>query len=340
MSREIPRAPLITTVGAPTGFGQRAVTATLRALSRASVKLLVRPPFSVGSQRMVARLQAGLAASEPGLNVDPLLLPFGGEIISPAVGDADGAILYLHGGAYCSGSPASVRPITTRLAASSRSEVWVPAYRLAPEHPYPAALDDAVDTYRQMLMHGHAADQIVIAGDGAGAGLALALAFRLRELSLPLPAGLALLSPWVDMSFDGESMRLNGALDPLLSRAWLAACARHYRAGAGRQNPHCSPLFNEFGGMPQMLIQVGSDELLLDDATRLAQRASVHGADVRLTVFSGMWHVFQRHADVLQVADQALQQLAGFIAQCRQVPFRETAPATAELSASQPAWSM
>lgn len=340
MSREIPRAPLITTIGAATSFGQRFAAAAIRVLARCSFKLLVRPPFSVAMQRGVMRVLSSATLVEPGLESDPIRLPFGGEILRSPVGDAEGAVLYLHGGAYCAGSPATHRAITSRLASRSRSEVWVPAYRLAPEHPYPAALEDAVECYRHMLMHGYAAEQITIAGDSAGGGLALALAFRLRELDLPLPGGLVLLSPWVDMSFDGESMRLNGSLDPLLSRAWLASSARHYRAGAGRQHAGCSPLFAEFGGMPPMLIQVGSDELLLDDAMRLAQRAAVHGADVRLTQFSGMWHVFQLHVGVLQAADTALDQVAEFIAGRRQLPFRETSPATAELSPSRPVWSM
>ncbi len=338
MTRDIPRAPLITTVGAPASPAQRAAISLLRGLTRASFKLLVRPPFTMGAQRVISSTLARCVPVERGL--DRSCLPCGGDLLRPAVGVPDGAVLYLHGGAFCMGSAATHRAITSRLASRSHSEVWVPNYRLAPEHPYPAALDDALECFRQMLIAGHPADRIVLAGDSAGAGLALALAFRLREQGLPMPGGLLLCSPWVDLSFDGESMRLNARLDPMLSRLRLMICARHYRGDEGRQNPGCSPLFAEFGGMPPMLIQVGSDELLLDDAIRLAQRAAVHGADVRLTQFSGMWHGFQLHAGLLPIAATALDQAGAFIAGCRQLPVRSASSATKGWSASRPAWSM
>lgn len=321
MARDIPQAPVVTTVGAPTSLWQRLLAGLFRLILQLIFKPLVRPPFPLAWQRFIARTLSSITLSESGLDIGRLAdLPCGGEVIRSPLGEVDGAVLYLHGGAFCMGSPLSHRAITTYLASRSRSEVWVPDYRLVPEHPASAALEDAVSCYRRILMAGYSADQVIIAGDSAGAGLALSTVLKLRELGLPLPAGITLLSPFVDLSLSGLSSFTNQRLDPMLSRSWLRQGALLYAGHRQRQNPLFSPLYGEFGGLPPMLIQVGSDELLLDDAQRLAQRAAVHGANVRLTMFSGMWHVFQLLVGWLTPADQAMQQVVSFIAECRHVP--------------------
>ena len=333
MARDIPLAPVVTTVGAPTSLWQRLLAGFFRLVLLLLFKPLVRPPFPLAWQRWIVRLLSSITLSESGLDVGKMSdVPCGGEVIRSPLGEVDGAVLYLHGGAFCMGSPLSHRSITTYLASRSRSEVWVPDYRLAPEHPAPAALEDAVSCYRRMLMAGYSADQIVIAGDSAGAGLALSTVLKLRELDLPLPGGIVLFSPFVDLALSGLSSFTHQRIDPMLSRAWLRQGALLYAGHRMRQNPLCSPLYGEFGGLPPMLIQVGSDELLLDDAQRLAQRAAVHGARVRLTMFSGMWHVFQLLVGWIKPADEAMQQAVEFIGECRHVPI--TVPDSGRVASS------
>lgn len=222
MARDIPLAPVVTTVGAPTALWQRLLAGFFRLVLLLLFKPLVRPPFPLAWQRQVARWLSCITLSESGLDIGRMRdVPCGGEVIRSPLGEVDGAVLYLHGGAFCMGSPLSHRSVTTYLASRSRSEVWVPDYRLAPEHPAPAALEDAVSCYRRMLMAGFCADQIVIAGDSAGAGLALSTVLKLRELDLPLPGGIVLLSPFVDLALSGLSSFTHQHIDPMLSRAWL-----------------------------------------------------------------------------------------------------------------------
>ncbi|MDI9244817.1 alpha/beta hydrolase [Marinobacter sp. CHS3-4] len=221
-----------------------------------------------------------------------------------------GIVLYLHGGGYIVGSPTTHRGLTGHLARASNTMVIVPDYRLAPEHPFPAALEDAENLYRALLDEGHPPSAISVAGDSAGAGLALAMAIRLRDKGIPLPASLSLLSPWTDLSND---QLYSPEKEPLLNKPWIDRAARLYCGPESRSNPLISPVHGDLSGLPPMLIQVGSEEILLNDSMRFANRAMDAGCDVRLDIYNGLWHVFQVHAGQLDRATEALKDVAEFI---------------------------
>lgn len=313
-----------TEVTAPHSLVQRLLTAVFRTISRLFFKSMVRPPFPIAWQRLVVRILSKITLSnQRGLTIKPLIgVTCGGDVIRPVSQEISSAVMYLHGGGFCVGSPPCYRSITTYIASHSQSEVWVPDYRLAPEYPAPAALDDAMDCYRCMLKAGYKADQIVLVGDSAGAGLVLSMMQKLRNHALPLPAGIVLISPFVDLSLTGESFFVNQRLDPLLSHSFLRHGALLYAGHGQLRNPLYSPLHGEFSDLPAMLIQVGSDEVLLDDAKRLASLATAQGSTVRLTIYLGMWHVFHILAGWLQISDQALDQVVLFIDKCRRAKSR------------------
>lgn len=296
------------------GLLQRLLRAVLRGTLRLLFKRLVRPPVSLAWQR---RIVAGLAQSNRPASSVRFVAEHGNgvplEIVRAGPAPTASVVLYLHGGAYCLGSPRTHRSLTSRLALQGCADVVVPDYRLAPEHPYPAALDDALATYRWLLSRGYDPASIILAGDSAGGGLALALALRLRELALPQPARLLLLSPWVDLTFGGDSIRQLRDRDPMLAIDWIRHGAELYRGRRPASDPGCSPLLANLAGLPPMLIQVGSDEVLLDDARRLAQRVGSVGGAVELEIYDGMWHVFQLHAGLLATADAALVALAASV---------------------------
>lgn len=202
-------------------------------------------------------------------------------------------LLYFHGGGYISGSADTFLGLPQQIAAASRAVVLSVDYRLAPEHPFPAAFDDGVAVYRGLLDRGYAAASIGWLGDSAGGGLALATAHACRRSDLPLPAAIALLSPWIDLTLSGDSTATLRSADPFLSREILDIWRRAYADGLPFQDPRISPLFGDFADYPPMLIQSGNKEVLLSDALRLARRARHQGVDVDLDVWDGMWHVFQ-----------------------------------------------
>jgi len=222
-------------------------------------------------------------------------------------------LLYLHGGAYCVGSWGVYEGLITHLAVAAGAAVYAPNYRLAPEHPHPAALDDALEAYRWLLGRGLSPNRIALAGDSAGGGLALATAIALRDSGLPAPASLVLISPWVDLRCDSPSMTNKARIDPLLRPSWSRACASMYLGQRDPNDPACSPLFATHQGLPPILIQVGSDEITLDDSTRLADRCNQAGVDVTLQKFEGLWHEFQIHAGMLEAADEAVAEIADFL---------------------------
>lgn len=221
-------------------------------------------------------------------------------------------LLYLHGGGYTLGSPKTHRALTSHLAAAARCQVLVPDYRLAPEHPYPAALQDALSAYR-FLLERYAPERIAIGGDSAGGNLALCAALAIRDAALPMPRALVLLSPWTDMSLSGETIDALDAIDPLLGRPWLLRARDAYRGELPVTDPRVSPLYASLERLPPMLLQVGSDEILLSDATRLAEKARNSGIDARLEVEAGLWHDYQLHAGVLRAADAAISRIADFL---------------------------
>jgi monoterpene epsilon-lactone hydrolase len=219
------------------------------------------------------------------------------------------AILFLHGGAFLIGSPVSHRSITGRLAKLTEATVFAPDYRLAPEHPFPAALDDAFACYRALLSSGYAPDQILVAGDSAGGGLALSLCLRLREEGLTQPAGLALISPWTDLTLTRLAPVTS---DALLSAAWLAQGAAAYLDGLPAMDPRVSPIFANLTGLPPTLIQSASEEILRDDSRRLAAALDAAGVQVSHREHSPMWHDFQLYAGLVPEATQAVSDIAAF----------------------------
>jgi acetyl esterase/lipase len=233
-------------------------------------------------------------------------------VAHPATG-ARGFVLYLHGGGYITGSPRTHRGLAARLAKGAKVCVAVPDYRLAPEHPHPAAVDDALAAYRGLLEQGIPPNKIIIAGDSAGGGLSLALALRLKAVPLPQPAGLVLLSPFTDITFSGGSMQDAQQKDWLLTREWMHEAAKHYGGGQDPKQPTLSPLYGDLTGLPPTLIQVGGDEYLRDDSTRITARAREQGVAVALEVWQRLWHVWQLHAGQIPEADDAVASICRFI---------------------------
>ena len=292
---------------------EKLVAAMLRAALRATLLPTFRSGRPIPEQRRRLALFTRLAL--PARGVDFTVATCGGvpgefAQIRGLAGTRD-AILYLHGGAYCVGSPATHRAITSHIARRTAARVFVADYRLAPEHPFPAALDDAVAAYRALLRDGVSPQRIAIIGDSAGGGLALATALRLRELGEPLPAALVLFSPWVDLGDPDRGVEPAG--EAMLSRAWTAECARLYLDGRDSGDPLASPINGDLRGMPPTLVQVGQDELLLADSRRLHSALAAAGVPVELQEYPRRWHVFQVNAGVLADADRALESVAGFL---------------------------
>jgi len=291
--------------------GERLLAVFLRGFLRVTFRPFIGPPLGARLQRTVVALLS--PAMPGGTGTRQHTQQMGGvpvRIVRPATGETTkGVILYLHGGAFCLGSPRTHRSITTRLAVAAGMTVMVPDYRLAPEHPYPAALDDAEACYRSLRNSGHRPEQIVLAGDSAGGSLALALALRLRQAG-ERPAALLLLSPVSDGSLSGETMTSMAGRDPMIRRGWLEQGLRWYGVPAG-DLAH-APLSQDLAGLPPMLIQVGELELLRADATRLAAHASACGVACELEQYPERWHVFHLQAFYLASARQALRRLGGY----------------------------
>jgi acetyl esterase/lipase len=226
----------------------------------------------------------------------------------------EGVLLYLHGGAYALGSIDSHRELVARLARAARVRGLAIDYRLAPEHPFPAALDDAASAYRWLLAQGFDPSRIIVAGDSAGGGLALATLVALRDAGQRLPAGAVCLSPWTDLALSGESIQGKAHLDPLLSPESTERYARWYARDHERTHPLISPLYADLKGLPPLLIQAATDEILLDDGTRFAEAARRAGVEVTLSIWDGMFHVFQI-VSFLPETKEAVAQIAHFSAQ-------------------------
>ena len=246
-----------------------------------------------------------------------------GDLVAPEnVPSRPARILYLHGGAYEWGSPRTHRNIIAALALRSGQAVFAADYRLAPEHPAPAALEDALAAYEAMAAD--AGDGVALAGDSAGGGLSLAVAVAARDGDLPAPACLALISPWVDLTMSGETIRANARADAVLTPASIERSAAGYVRDLGPDDPICSPLRADLAGLPPILIQIGSRELFVSEDRALARRAEDAGVEVELHAFDGLWHVFHTHAGMLREADEALAEMGEWLA-ARLV--RETSPA-------------
>lgn len=222
-------------------------------------------------------------------------------------------LLFLHGGGFNSGSWFTHRELAARLSLASGARVLLLNYRLAPEHPCPAAIEDAAAGYQWLLDQGCDPAQIVIGGDSSGGGLVLATLVWLRDHGLPLPVAGVLLSPWVDLTMSGASVQHRAALDPLTTLRGFQRAAAWYVGPSDLNQPLASPLYADLHGLPPLLIQVGDHELLLSDATRLAEQARASGVEVTLEVWDEMWHVWQAWAGALPEGQQAIERIGAFI---------------------------
>jgi acetyl esterase/lipase len=223
------------------------------------------------------------------------------------------AVLYLHGGSYSGGSPRTHRALASRISRASGAALVVIDYRLAPEHRFPAALDDVATAYRWILGAGVDPARVAVAGDSAGGGLAVSLLVSLRDAGEPLPAAAVLLSPWTDLAGTGDSIRSKAAADPWLDPDKLVPAARAYVGDEPLDNPLASPLYADLGGLPPLLVQVGSEEILLDDARRLVGRARAAGTRAVLDEAPGQIHVFQAFAPYSGPARAAIGRIGRFI---------------------------
>jgi acetyl esterase/lipase len=272
------------------------------------------PPASLTEYRARIDTSMGALPLEPG--VSERRVDLGGvsaiELVRSG-GARDPVLLYFHGGGYRIGSALAYRSYGSRLAAACRARVVLVDYRLAPEHPFPAAVEDAVRAYRGLLASGVGAARIVACGDSAGGGLSAALLVALIRERQPLPAGAICLSPWVDLTNRAASYRSNAATDKLFGARQAEEAAALYLAGQDPTDPLASPLFADWKGMPPLLIQVGDVEVLLDDARALAERARAAGVDVRISVYAEMPHVWQLAFPAFPEAVRAVEEIAAFV---------------------------
>ena len=226
---------------------------------------------------------------------------------------SEGVLLYLHGGGFTVGSPRVLAALTAQLARRAGVRVVSLDYRLAPEHPFPAAADDAGAAYRELLDEGVAPERLALAGASAGGNLTVTTLIGARDAGLSQPAAAVIFSPWVDLSLSGDSVRTHEGLDPIFDRAALEHYVRYYVGSGDRRDPLASPLFGRLGGLAPLLVQVGAQEVLLDDAVRLAGRVGAEGGQVTLQVWAGVPHVFQHHVGLLPQAAAALDDAAAFL---------------------------
>jgi monoterpene epsilon-lactone hydrolase len=240
---------------------------------------------------------------------------FGGvraTVVSAPSADPARTVVHFHGGGYCIGSAATAKAWAAHLSVQARCRVILPQYRLAPEHPHPAALDDA-RAFLLALATETKIGSLVVSGDSAGGGLAVAAVLALRDEAQDLPGGAILLSPWLDLGRDRRAQPDLVRRDVLLSPDWLQACARAYADPADWTSPLVSPLYAGYAGLPPMLIQAGTDELLAPDAEALAAKAAEAGVDVTYTRWPRMWHDFALQPGMLAAADSAVAQAAWFV---------------------------
>jgi acetyl esterase/lipase len=222
-------------------------------------------------------------------------------------------ILYVHGGGYVIGCPADYREMIPRIARAAQARALAVDYRLAPENPHPAAVDDAVQAYRWLLDQGVRPEEIVVAGDSAGGGLAVATLVAARDAGLPLPAAGVCISPWVDMEGTGDSMTANAERDPLVKKDLIAGMAQAYLGDQDPRSPLAAPLHADLRGLPPLLIQVGTAETLLDDARRLSERAKAAGVNVTLEEWPDMIHVWHFFGSFLPEGQQASDRIGEFV---------------------------
>ena len=282
---------------------------------RLSTKRLWRPGLDVRQvRRHTAKMDARLGRGAPAIameQVDIAGVPatwFGAPEL-----ERKGTLLYLHGGAWCLHLPGVYRRLVTALSQQTGMRVLLPEYRLAPEHPFPAGIDDCFAVYRWLAEHGYAERTFALAGDSAGGNLSLVTLMRARDALLPLPACAALLSPATDLTVSGPSQRYNAKADPMFSPAAVDLLPDVYCPGQDRRNPRLSPLFGDWNGLPPLLFHAGSTEMLLDDSVRAHDRAVQAGVEAEIEVWVGLPHVFHVFS-LLPESRSGVRAVADFIA--------------------------
>ena len=233
-------------------------------------------------------------------------------IVAPEAAE-DRVVLYLHGGGYVMGSINTHRAMIARISRAAKAKALALDYRLAPEHPFPAAVEDATAAYRWLLAQGYKPNKIAIAGDSAGGGLTLATLLALRDAKTPLPAAAVPISAWSDMEGTGASVQTRAAIDPMVGIAGLLDMGKKYVGSGDPKNPLASPLHGDYRGLPPILLQVGDAEILLDDSTRVAEKAKAAGVKVDLEVWPEMVHVWHVYAKLLPEAQQAIDRMGQYI---------------------------
>ncbi|MCX7522064.1 alpha/beta hydrolase [Microbacterium sp. STN6] len=294
----------------------------MTAEQRAYVDGLLRRPRPQKSQTL-EELRAGFSGMMASMRVDDHVRTshssLGGRpalAVDPRRNAAPGVLLYFHGGGYVFGSPEDSLSLTSALVACTGIRSVSLDYRLAPEYPFPAALEDALAAYRDLLDRGIEPSQIAFVGDSAGGGIAATTPLLARDAGLPMPAAVVALSPVLDRTMTGRSMESKAGIDPLFTRESLQATRAMYLAGGDPEHEYLSPaVLADLAGYPPLLLQAGGNEVLLDDSTRMAERAWMAGVDVVLDVTAGVPHVFQSFTGVLDEADQALDRAALFLTQ-------------------------
>jgi acetyl esterase/lipase len=236
-----------------------------------------------------------------------------GEWLTPREAQPDRALLCLHGGGYMQGSSKSHRHYSSRLARAAQARALVPDYRLAPEHPFPAAIEDAVACYRWLLAEGFAPERIGVMGDSAGGGLAVGTVLALRDKGLPLPAAVYVISPWVDLTGVAPSYVARAPLDPVVTLESLHRMAAAYAGETDRRHPWLSPVHADLSGLPPLFIHVGTDEILYEDGLRLAEAAETAGVDVTLRVGRQMIHVWPLFHEMLRAGREAIKEAGGWL---------------------------
>jgi acetyl esterase/lipase len=301
---------MIETVSHSGGLGVRRLIA--RYMARQAGRLTLAPD----NPRQVARARMNKSGDRlpcaPGVSIETIEIAGRPALEFSPENPKPGAILFFHGGGYSLGSPQSHKPLVSRLSALFDMPAVSTDYRLAPEHVCPAAVEDGEDGLGEMRKRTDG--PLIVAGDSAGGGLTLASVIRHRDAGRPMPQALYLISPWTDLSLSGESTASRAHADPMLAPRFLEKGAELYLDGADPRGPAASPLFADLSGLPPTFIQVGEDEVLLDDSTRLHARLEDAGVDVHCEVWNAMFHDFQMFSPLLKEADQALERAHAWIA--------------------------
>ena len=276
----------------------------------------VGPPFPVAFQRTFVRFMLKTSPGAAGVETSPLRssqIPM--LRVSSGRDDPESrpALLWVHGGGFVLGSASGHSGLGGHIAAACEGDVYLPDYRLAPEHPFPAAVDDSFSAYRAMLARGHDPARVAIGGDSAGAAIAILAAIAIQEMDVPAPAALVLLSPATDLSLSGASISTRAGQEAVLRREWLQFGYRSFAGPLALTDPRVSPLYADLAGLPPTLLQVGEREILLDDSLRWADRAWAAGVEVELQRFPGMWHDFQIQAGLFEDSARAVGDIGAFL---------------------------